>query len=69
MKKTNTTTDKHLLVFKGNESLKTDHLKGISFSLHDYFELIDWTGRAIREDKKGAIPSHISPILNRLEVN
>ncbi len=42
MKKTNIMSDKHLLVFKGNESLKTDHLKGISFSLHDYFELIDW---------------------------
>jgi len=62
-------TNKSLLNFKGGESSATNHLSGIPFSLLDYFELIDWTGRAIRDDKKGAIPNHISPILNRLGVN
>lgn len=57
-----------LLVFKNGESLATDSLKGLSFSLLDYFELIDWTGRAIRDDKKGAIPSNIAPILQKLGV-
>ena len=34
-----------------------------------YFALVDWTGRAVRDDKKGAIPEHIQPILQRLGVN
>ena len=29
-------------------------------------ELLDWTGREIREDKRGVIPSHLAPILTRL---
>ena len=33
-----------------------------------YFALVDWTGRAVRDDKKGAIPDHIKPILQRLGV-
>ena len=27
----------------------------IPFALADYFEFVDWSGRAIREDKRGAI--------------
>jgi len=23
---------------------------------------VDWTGRAVRDDKRGAIPTHIQPI-------
>jgi len=42
-----------LLSFKGGESLANDAQKGLPFSLVDYFQLIDWTGRAIRDDKKG----------------
>ena len=42
--------------------------KGINFSPLDYFELIDWTGRAIREDKRGYIPPEIRPILQELGV-
>ena len=42
--------------------------KGINFSPLDYFELIDWTGRAIREDKRGYIPPGIRPILQQLGV-
>jgi len=34
----------------------------------DYLSLVDWTGRAIREDKRGAIPSSVQPILQRLGV-
>lgn len=33
-----------------------------------YFELVDWTGRAIREDKRGAIPANVKPILEELGV-
>ena len=34
----------------------------------DYFALVDWTGRAIRSDKRGAIPSKVQPILQMLGV-
>jgi hypothetical protein len=40
--------------------------KGIAYTLKDYCELVDTTGRIIREDKAGHIPPHHSPILNRL---
>ncbi len=35
----------------------------------DYLTLVDQTGRVIRSDKRGAIPSHLAPILDRLELN
>jgi hypothetical protein len=38
-------------------------------TLDEYLELLDWTGRQLRADKRGAIPSHLSPILERLNVN
>ena len=34
----------------------------------DYLELLDWTGRQHRLDKKGNIPSHLKPILKRMEI-
>ncbi|MBT3050938.1 MAG: transposase [Candidatus Thiodiazotropha sp. (ex Codakia orbicularis)] len=44
-------------------------VKCIDFELNDYLRLVDWTGRAIREDKKGAIPSELAPILERIGLN
>jgi hypothetical protein len=41
----------------------------LNFSLPDYLELTDWAGRAIREDKSGAIPSELAPILERLNID
>lgn len=35
----------------------------------DYLELVDWCGRAVREDKRGAIPENIPPILQRLRID
>ncbi|MEJ1366710.1 MAG: transposase, partial [Candidatus Sedimenticola sp. (ex Thyasira tokunagai)] len=43
--------------------------KGLPFRLEDYIELVDWTGRAVREDKRGATPSHLPPILDRLQID
>jgi REP element-mobilizing transposase RayT len=38
----------------------------LSCSLADYLSLLDWTGRQIRRDKRGAIPGHLAPILERI---
>jgi len=35
----------------------------------DYLTLVEWTGQAIRDDKKGAIPAPITPILQRLAID
>jgi REP element-mobilizing transposase RayT len=46
-----------------------DRAKRIDFELDDYLRLVDWTGRAIREDKKGAISAEFAPILERIGLN
>ncbi|WP_394170331.1 transposase, partial [Saccharospirillum alexandrii] len=42
---------------------------GLPFRLQDYLELIDWTGRQIRDDKRGSINNCIPPILERLNID
>jgi hypothetical protein len=46
-----------------------DSEKRIDFELDVYLRLVDWTGWAIREDKKGAIPNDLAPILERIGLN
>ena len=41
----------------------------LPYILHDYLELVDWSGRAVRANKRGSIPSGIPPILERLEID
>jgi REP element-mobilizing transposase RayT len=41
----------------------------IPVTLDKYLELLDWTGRQFREGKRGAIPAHLAPILERLKIN
>ncbi len=45
------------------------HQVGLPFKLIDYFQLVEWTGRCIREDKRGVIPEHIKPLFERFNVN
>ncbi|MEV3815585.1 transposase [Aeromonas salmonicida] len=40
--------------------------EGLPFTFTDYLMLVDWTGRAIRTDKRGHIPEKLAPILQRL---
>ncbi len=40
----------------------------IPMHLTDYLELLDWTGRQIRPDKRGAISENVPPILARLGI-
>lgn len=42
---------------------------GLPFLLCDYLELVDWTGRILRADKRGSISTDLPPILERLEFN
>jgi hypothetical protein len=55
---------KNLMRFVGNH--RQDIPKGMAYSLIDYCELVDCTGRCIREDKAGYIEQQHSPILARL---
>jgi len=38
----------------------------VGYTTRDYLELVDWVGRVIRDDKRGAIPEDVPPILDRL---
>jgi hypothetical protein len=40
--------------------------QGIPFSLLDYLELVDWSGRIIRDDKRGAISMQHPQLLSKL---
>ncbi|MFT6985146.1 MAG: REP element-mobilizing transposase RayT [Psychromonas sp.] len=40
--------------------------QGIPYALIDYLELVDWTGRAIRSDKRGVISNKIPRLLSTL---
>jgi hypothetical protein len=41
----------------------------LPMSLEEYLSLLDWTGRQLRSDKRGAIPRHLAPILERLRLD
>ena len=58
---------KGLLAFAGNP--REDMPDGLPFMLSDYLALVDWSGRIIREDKKGHIPEHLPDILQRLDID
>lgn len=58
---------KPLLHFQ--ERINSHQQTGIIFTLNHYLELVDSTGRAIRDDKRGFIGSDLPPILKRLKVS
>ena len=58
---------KSLLPFAGN--LREPMPRGLIFNLIDYIELVDWTGRIIRDNKRGAINESALPILQRLDIS
>jgi len=41
----------------------------LPLSLPKYLALVDWTGRQVRHDKRGAIPAELKPILERLSLD
>ena len=46
-----------------------DPYKPSPIALDDYLQLVDATGRIVRGDKRGAIPAHLAPILERLDLD
>ncbi|MCC5842520.1 MAG: hypothetical protein JJT96_20555 [Opitutales bacterium] len=41
----------------------------LGMSEERYLQLVDWTGRHLRDDKAGAIPADLAPVLERLELD
>jgi len=72
IKKSKTTstqpTPKGLLPFTGGECMKSPG-NLLPYDFLDYLALVDWTGSAVRKDKRGAIPEHLAPILLRLGID
>jgi REP element-mobilizing transposase RayT len=60
------TQPRQLHPFAGNP--REDLPAGLPFRLNDYLELVDWTGRQLRDGKRGAIPQTLPPILERLAI-
>ncbi len=56
-----------LRAFAGNP--RKDMPDGLPFRLTDYLELLDWTARIIRIDKRGYIPAELPPLLERLQID
>ncbi len=57
---------KPLLHFEA--ALSNKSLDGIPYGFQDYLELVDWTGRIIRDDKRGFIDNRLPSILQRLQI-
>lgn len=54
--------------FLDDQKIDNTQSKQVPFKFTDYLQLIDWTGRIIREGKKGAIPDSTTPILEKLRI-
>jgi hypothetical protein len=57
---------KPLLNFE--DTVTQQQQSGIFFTYRDYLQLVDWTGRVIRNDKVGCIDHQLPPILTRLQI-
>ena len=55
--------DRWLCPLGGDDS----HLPSID--LDRYLELLDWSGRQVHANKRGAIPDHLRPIIERLAID
>ncbi len=59
----------NLMPFFETKPNEKEQFPSINFKLSDYIELVDTTGRIIRDDKRGAIPEMLPPILQRLNLS
>lgn len=51
------------------KSKSDTHPHALGFTTKDYLELVDWTGRAARDDKKRFISNELPPLLKRLQLH
>lgn len=58
---------KELMPFAGRP--RNNMPKGLPFQLRSYLELLDWTGRQVRKNKRGAISGSEPEILSRLGID
>jgi len=58
---------KYLYPFAGY--LRQNMPKGLPFRLTEYMELVDWTGKTIRDDKRCSIDQRLPPILIRFAMD
>ncbi|MFO7763284.1 MAG: transposase [Wenzhouxiangellaceae bacterium] len=56
-----------LMPFADQAAADPEH--AIPYPLQDYLALVDWSGRAVIEGKRGSIPEHLPPILERLKID
>ena len=67
-------TESHIRNIKPTQLMPFTHQNtnnqhnNLPFNLIDYLELVDWTGRILRDDKRGFIKKTTPPILERLTV-
>ena len=61
-----TSQPKSLMPFAGHQTQSIP--RGLIFNLKDYIELVDWTGRIIRDQEQGAINASAPGILQRLGI-
>ncbi|WP_243730311.1 hypothetical protein [Marinomonas balearica] len=54
-----------LIPFLGNE--RGNRPIEIAFKLKEYLDLVDLSGRVVREGKRGSIDLSLSPILQRVD--
>jgi REP element-mobilizing transposase RayT len=60
----------NLLPLVDENTIETTHEDTVCrFRLMDYLELVDSTGRAVRDDKRGAISAHAAGVLDRLVID
>jgi hypothetical protein len=59
--------DAALLPFAGHP--RQDMPKGLPFKLGDYLDLVEWSGRIIRDDKRGYISAKTPALLTRLQID
>ena len=57
----------NLMPFVGNPREAMPH--GLPFHLKDYIELVEWSGRIIKESKLGSITKNKPPMLDRIAVD
>lgn len=57
-----------LLPFAG-DSHRSNNPEHIPYNIIEYIQLVDWTGRQIRNGKPGYIKDNIPPIFERLQIN